>query len=325
MNRKRSSDNAVPNRQPHASAPDRLSCWHISAGTARGAAHRAAGLPNQDAKDHCATSDGDGIVVAVADGHGHRRHFRSAEGSEFAVATGCRVGSRLASDLTGLADADGARAAVRSAVAALVREWRTAVASHLAVQPYTGTEQATLDSAGDGPAVPYGSTLLVAVVGPRWLACAQIGDGDVLAVRPDGQSVVPLPGDDRLDGLRTTSLCQEDAEEAFRIGVQDLTVDPLIALLLATDGFGNSQAADPWQPGVGQDLAKLAAAHDHHWFERHVLQWAERCASTEGGGDDTTIVLLLNPRAKALARTAASSAAQGDGTARDEHSVKEEA
>ncbi len=190
---------------------------------------------------------------------------------------------------------------MRSAVAALVREWRSAVAGHLAAQPYTAEEQAALDGAEDGPDVPYGSTLLVAVVCSRWLACAQIGDGDVLAVRPNGQSVVPLPGDGRLDGLHTTSLCQEDAEEAFRVGVRDLEVDPLIAVLLATDGFGNSQAADPWQPGVGQDLAKLAAEHDHHWFDRHVPQWAERCASTEGGADDTTIVLLLNPRAMALA------------------------
>ncbi len=273
-------------------AIDRAGNWHISAGIARGAAHRAAGLPNQDSM-RCITSDCPGIVVAVADGHGHRRHFRSAEGSAFAVAAGCRVGSRLASYLTGQADREGATAAVRSAVAALVQEWRSAVAGHLAAQPYTAEEQAALDSAGDGSDVPYGSTLLMAVISPRWLACAQIGDGDVLAVRPDGQSVVPLPGDDRLDGLHTTSLCQENAEEAFRIGVQDLTADPLIALLLATDGFGNSQAADPWQPGVGQDLARLAAEHDHRWFDRQVPQWAQRCASTEGGGDDTTVVLLL--------------------------------
>jgi hypothetical protein len=276
-------------------AIDGLGSWHISAGGARGAAHCAAGLPNQDSMARSTTPGGAGIVVAVADGHGHRRHFRSAKGSALAVATGCGVGSQLAPDLTGHAHQEDAIAALRSAAAALVREWRSAVAAHLAAQPYTAEEQAALDSAGDGPDVPYGSTLLVAVVCPRWVACAQIGDGDILAIRADGRSTVPLPGDDRLDGLRTTSLCQENAEQSFRVGVQDLQADPLIALLLATDGFGNSQAADPWQPGFGQDLAKLAAEHDHRWFDRQVPQWAERCASTEGGGDDTTIVLLLNP------------------------------
>ncbi len=276
--------------------------WHVSAGTAAGAAHRAAGLPNQDSIARCTTcARGAGTVVAVADGHGHRRHFRSVHGSAFAAAAGCRVGSWLASELTGHADRSGAEAAVRSAMAGLVREWRGAVAGHLAAAPYTAAEQAALDSTGDGPDVPYGSTLLVAVVCPPWLACAQIGDGDVLAIWPDGRSVVPLPGDDRLDGVHTTSLCQENAEEAFRVGVRDLTADPVLALLLATDGFGNSQAADPWQPGVGQDLAKLAAEHDHRWFDDQVPRWAERCASADGSGDDTTIAVLLNPRAMALA------------------------
>jgi hypothetical protein len=193
---------------------------------------------------------------------------------------------------------------VRSTLGGLVREWRSAVAGHLARHPYTGEEQAALDSTGDGPDVPYGSTLLLAVVCARWLACAQIGDGDFLAVRPDGQSIVPLPGDERLDGLHTTSLCQKNAEEAFRVGVQNLDDIPLLALLLATDGFGNAQAADPWQPGVGHDLAKLAAEHDHRWFDDQVPRWAERCASAEGSGDDTSIVLLLNPGATVLAAQA---------------------
>jgi len=279
--------------------------WHISTGSARGAAHRAAGLPNQDSVAwRTVTAGGGETVAAVADGHGHSRHFRSANGSALAVAVGRRVSSRLAANLAGQGAKAGAEAAVRSTLGGLVREWRRAVAGHLAHHPYTAEEQAALDSTGDGPDVPYGSTLLLAVVCPRWLACAQIGDGDFLAVRPDGQSIVPLPGDERLDGLRTTSLCQKDAEEAFRVGVQNLDDIPLLALLLATDGFGNAQAADPWQPGVGHDLAELAAEHDHRWFEDQVPTWAERCASAEGSGDDTTIVLLLNPGATAMAARA---------------------
>ena len=212
------------------------------------------------------------------------------------------MGSQLAADLAGQPDRAGAEAAVRSEVSALVQGWRTAVAGHLAAQPYTTEDQATLDSAGDAAEVPYGSTLLLAVVAPRWLACAQIGDGDVLAVYPDGRSAVPVPGDDRLDGLRTTSLCQQDASDAFRVGVHDLHEVPLLALLLATDGFSNAQAADPWQPGVGRDLAQWAAEYDHDWFNTQVPQWAERCASAQGSGDDTTVVLLLNRGVIAMAR-----------------------
>ena len=115
----------------------------------------------------------------------------------------------------------------------------------------------------------------------------------MLAVRPDGSSFAPVAGDDRLDGRRTTSLCQPDALASFRTGAHDLRQVPLAALLLATDGYGNAQADEPWQPSVGRDLAELAACHDRHWFGQEVPGWAQRCASAEGSGDDATIALLL--------------------------------
>jgi Protein phosphatase 2C len=192
-------------------------------------------------------------------------------------------------------------ATVRDELAqAVVADWRAAVAGHLAAWPYTTQEQAALDLAADGPEVPYGSTLLVAMIAAHWLVCAQIGDGDLLAIGPDGRCFYPVTADDRLDGHRTTSLCQPDAVASFRIGTHDLREAPLIALLLATDGYGNAQADEPWQPGVGRDLAEFAAEHDHHWFERQVPVWAQRCASADGSGDDTTIALLLHPCATAL-------------------------
>jgi hypothetical protein len=270
--------------------------WHVVTGTARGAAHLASGLPNQDA---VASDDGPGrfVAVAVADGHGHARHFRSAAGSALAVDVACRVAARLAAGRSaglsaGLCAAGAAEAAGELAEA-VVADWRAAVAAQLAARPYTARERSVLDLAGDPPEVPYGSTLLAAMIAGDWLVCAQIGDGDMLAVCRDGSCFPPVPGDDRLDGQRTTSLCQQDAVESFRTGAYDLRQLPLAALLLATDGYGNAQADEPWQPGVGRDLAELAARHDHHWFARVVPEWAQRCASADGSADDATIALLL--------------------------------
>jgi hypothetical protein len=59
--------------------------WRAMTGTARGAAHDARGLPNQDSAESLAIDQAGAIVVAVADGHGHDRHFRSAAGSKLAV------------------------------------------------------------------------------------------------------------------------------------------------------------------------------------------------------------------------------------------------
>jgi hypothetical protein len=268
----------------------------VITGSARGAAHQASGLPNQDAVARAVGPRGS-VVAAVADGHGHIRHFRSADGAALAVDVACRAASQTAARLTECdPGSEGAELAGQESEAlarAVVADWRSAVADQLAARPYTPEEQYVLDLAGDTPVVPYGSTLLVAVVTARWLVCAQIGDGDMLAVRPDGGSFRPVAGDARLDGLRTTSLCQPDALASFRTGAHDLREVPLTALLLATDGYGNAQADEPWPPGVGRDLAGLAAAHDHHWFEQQVPGWAERCASADGSGDDATLALLL--------------------------------
>jgi hypothetical protein len=295
------ADTQYPLRTPGVTgiAGDRRAAWHAIVGSARGAAHYLSGLPNQDAAA-CQDSPG-GIIVAIADGHGHSRHFRSAEGSALAVDVACQVAAPMAAALT----AEGPTAATASEAArnlpgAIVAVWSAAVADQIAAQPYTAREQAALDAVGDGPEVPYGSTLLVTMIAGPWLVCAQIGDGDMLGVRPDSGLLYPVAGDDRLEGQQTTSLCRPDAETSFRTGAHDLRETPLAALLVATDGYGNAQAEEPWQPGVGRDLAELAACRDNEWFEQQVPDWARRCASSEGSGDDTTIALLLAPsRARA--------------------------
>jgi hypothetical protein len=274
------------------STTDEVVTWQVITASARGSAHRASGAPNQDA---AASQDGPGgVVAAIADGHGHIRHFRSADGAALAVEIACQVASRatagLAADAAG--DEEAALAGQEVARAAL-DGWRSAVADQLGVRPYTKEERFVLSLADDSPLIPYGSTLLVAVITGRWLVCAQIGDGDMLAVRPDGSVFSPVAGDDRLDGRRTTSLCQPDALASFRTSAHDLSQVPLAALLLATDGYGNAQADEPWQPSVARDLAELAASHDRRWFEQEVPGWAQRCASSDGSGDDATIALLL--------------------------------
>jgi hypothetical protein len=269
-----------------------VATWQVITGSARGSSHRASGLPNQDA----VASQGapGGVVVAIADGHGHVRHFRRADGAALAVDVACRVASRAVAGLVAQdTGADQAARAGRELARAVVAGWRSAVAGQLETRPYTAEEQSILDLAADTPVIPYGATLLVAVIAGRWLVCAQIGDGDMVAVRPDGSSFSPVAGDDRLDGRRTTSLCQPDALASFRTSAHDLCEVPLAALLLATDGYGNALAAEPWQPGVGRDLARLAADRDQRWFGQEVPGWAQRCASADGSGDDATIALLL--------------------------------
>jgi Protein phosphatase 2C len=279
--------------------------WRAMIGTARGAAHDARGLPNQDSAESLAIAQAAGTVVAVADGHGHDRHFRSAAGSKLAVRTACAVVAGLAADGGSQPWSPERAAALRDQLPeAIVARWREAVTLDIAAHPYTAEELSALEQARDGPSIPYGSTLLVALIADGWLVCAQIGDGDLLAVQPDGGAWSPVSGDDLLDGYRTTSLCQPVAVSSFRAAAHDLRARPLLALLLSTDGYGNAQAEEPWQPVVARDLAELAARHDHRWFAEQLPAWAERCASAAGSADDTTIALLLAPGSERLAAAA---------------------
>jgi hypothetical protein len=279
--------------------------WQAMIGTARGAAHDARGLPNQDSAESLAIDQAGGIVVAVADGHGHDRHFRSAAGSKLAVRTACAVVEGLTAGAGGQSWGPERAATLRDRLPeAIVARWREAVAHDIAAHPYTAAELSALEHAGDGPDIPYGSTLLVALIADGWLVCAQIGDGDLLAVRPDGGAWSPVSGDDLLDGYRTTSLCQPGAVSSFRAAAHDLRAAPLLALLLSTDGYGNAQAEEPWQPVVARDIAGLAARHDHGWFAGQLPAWAERCASAAGSADDTTIALLLAAGSGRLAAAA---------------------
>ena len=65
--------------------------WQIHAASVTGAAHVEDGRPNQDAVAHqllTLPGGSDLLVVAIADGHGDSRHFRSDRGAKMAVAAG---------------------------------------------------------------------------------------------------------------------------------------------------------------------------------------------------------------------------------------------
>jgi hypothetical protein len=234
--------------------------------------------------------------VAVADGHGHRRHFRSARGSQLAVAVACEAAQALAARLDGFQTAAPIESeALGTLVPAITGQWRDAVREDVAADPFTSRERAS--RGGDDPLIAYGSTLLLAIAGRRWLVLVQIGDGDIMGIQPDGRPLLPVPRDPSLDGHQTTSLCGPGAEDEFRAAVVDTSTTPLLGVMLATDGYGNAQVADPWADAVSADLAELINDRPPEWLAGQLPLWASRCASADGSADDTTIALLIAPSA----------------------------
>jgi hypothetical protein len=270
--------------------------WLALTASQLGAAHRASALPNQDAVAARQVRP-DLLVAAVADGHGHRRHFRSARGSQLAVAVACEAAQELAARLDEFQVAAPIEsAALGTLVPAITERWRDAARDDLAADPFTAREEAAR-GADDDDLIAYGSTLLLAIAGRRWLVLVQIGDGDIMGIQPDGRPLLPVPRDPSLDGHQTTSLCGPHAEDEFRAAVVDTSTTPLLGVMLATDGYGNAQVADPWTDAVSADLAELINDRPPEWLAGQLPLWASRCASADGSADDTTIALLIAPSA----------------------------
>ncbi|HUD38398.1 MAG TPA: PP2C family serine/threonine-protein phosphatase [Streptosporangiaceae bacterium] len=268
--------------------------WELYSASAIGADHVRAGSPNQDAvgtSKFDLPAGGRLPVFAVADGHGHARHFRSDRGSRLAVAAATSVAERWAAGLPapGIPTADAASQLVRD----IVERWRELVAADLAADPITEVQAAAM-LPDDPSEIPYGATLLLGVLTAQVAVLGQIGDGEMVLVLPDGRALEPVPGDSRLDGTKTTSICQPDAVSAFRVALVSLARTPVFAVLAATDGYGNAQADDNWRSTLAADLVRLGRERGARWIGSQVADWAGACASSDGSGDDCTIALALN-------------------------------
>ena len=296
---------ATPAAEPAGREPE----WVVVTASAKGASHAATGAPNQDAvaAERAGTA---GVVAAVADGHGHSRHLRSGRGSRIAVLVGCQVAQELAGRIErdGLlsASADAAQTAGQLqslveefCVPAVIERWHDAVLADVRADPFTEAEQAHRH-AGDDPVIAYGSTLLLGLTLGDWLLLAQIGDGDVVGVLAGGACILPVPADPQLDGLVTTSLCGSDPRRDFRVAVVSTRRKPLLAVLLATDGYGNAQVVEDWPAAFSADLAWMLRDRDVNWLAAQLPSWAARCASPDGSADDTTVALMVSPTAARL-------------------------
>ena len=179
--------------------------WSVLAANAVGASHQATGRPGQDAfdfgpSDH--TTDPP-LAVAVADGHGHRIHFRSKEGSRFAVEVACDTALHEAEALGACRSVEDVRSHTLNVVLPRVVEaWRDACDRDLQGRPVTLEELEAVgfpeeERAGaldeNDPLLAYGSTLMFAGLAGPWLLLAHIGDGDIFIVEADGTAAIPVP------------------------------------------------------------------------------------------------------------------------------------
>ena len=274
--------------------------WSVLAQSVRGAAHCRSGQPNQDAGEtHPAEGFGLPLMLAVSDGHGSPKSFRSDRGSRFAVSVAIDETKRFIAGLPS-GEIDIKRAAADQLPGALVQGWEQRVRLDLADQPFTEEEErrvtaqcgaAAWRSLLENPLVAYGATLLAAVATASFLLLVQIGDGDIVTVSPSGCADRPLKSDARLFAGETTSLCLDDAVESFVVGAFRLDRNRPALVLLSTDGYVNSYREDSGFLKVGSDLLTMIREEGIESVQRDLPAWLDE-VSVLGSGDDVTLGVM---------------------------------
>jgi serine/threonine protein phosphatase PrpC len=272
--------------------------WQVVGASVRGAAHLRSGLPNQDAigwsPDPAGTSP---LVIAVSDGHGSNRCFRSDAGAAMAVRIALAIMAEFDQTLSPQAAEQTARELITRN---LVTGWREAVQADLAQRPLADPELNSLQerdgaaarqSVERNPIVAYGATLLTVLVAESFVLYLQLGDGDIMTVSESGEVNRPLPKDERLLGNETTSLCLPEAWRDFRVSMHPLERGIPALIVLSTDGYANSFRDEAGFLQVGSDLLRLIRSDGLSCVSSNLASWLQE-TSQAGSGDDITVGIV---------------------------------
>ena len=258
--------------------------WKIIGKSVRGASHERSGLPNQDAIDWYPKSGlGLPLIIALSDGHGSRKCFRSDRGARFAVSAAVEAAKAIA-----VLPAESGRSIKKMAEEQIPKQihrcWKERVDRDIQEFPFTEEEKLLSDP---NPYLPYGATLLLALLTPSFLLFLQLGDGDIVVIRENGDTQRPVPKDDRLLGNETTSLSASDAWKDFRFCFLPVLDSLPRLIMLSTDGYANSFRDDQSFRKVGTDILEIAKSEGIAYIENNLEEWL-KTASVSGSGDDIT-------------------------------------
>lgn len=278
--------------------------WRVWACSVQGAAHVRQQLRNQDAAAHWIAGDEphQPVVLAVADGHGSDKSFRSHVGSDFAVSTAIDICREFVRETREATLSEVKQAAEQRLPLLLTKSWQDKVAQHWANQPLTDQElerwpiaqhlrqRETLVSPHEILRI-YGSTLLVIIADHRSMLCLQLGDGDMLAVQGDLNGVLsvsrPIERDEASIANETHSLCQLDAAQRIKLRFSVFGQLAPSLLFACTDGYSNGFESAAGFEQVGPDLCRALQQDGVTALAAELPIELER-VSTLGSGDDVT-------------------------------------
>jgi len=283
--------------------------WTAISASVRGNWHEQSGQKNQDAvRLKNPRTAADALLIAVSDGHGSLRSFRSDRGSVIAAECALRLLKKFVRQTgPGVPLSRVRRQAQRRWPRELVAAWRRAVRADLARDPFSPIDFAAFPESppvikpgAEPPPIAYlayGATLIVTAVTRRYILYAQLGDGDILTVDGNGTVSCPLKRNHKFYANETASLCTNEALSEFQVRVDPVRVATPALIMLSTDGYANCFGDDEGFFSVGADLLAYTQRHGAVFVDKNLGKWL-RESSRDGSGDDITVGLAVRTMAR---------------------------
>jgi serine/threonine protein phosphatase PrpC len=266
----------------------------------QGVSHIKNGKPCQDAS-LCVKNE-TYKFIAVSDGHGDERYFRSDVGSKCAV-----LAAKECMTLQSVIDAlkKEAQEKTRENVIipqlkkSVISRWNTLISAHYNAYPFTEEELSAVPDkyaakyrAGEQIESAYGATIIAALLTDTFLLAMQIGDGCCAVMDADGNLSIPVPECAKCVGNMTTSLCEADAFDNFR----HYFVCPgnaKAAVIIATDGIEKSFSSEETLLGFFRVMVSSFTKKDEEEAKAELFDYLPRM-SEKGSGDDISIGLVAS-------------------------------
>jgi len=265
-----------------------------------GQSHKASGVC-QDASGFY--SNKNVSILAVSDGHGGEKHFRSDIGSKIAVDVGISSIKCFISNypsLSGLQKKD-IDSLFKQLKENIIYSWNEGISNHLSNNPLNNEEINKLSTYDKDEylssskitnyASIYGATFIAACVTSKFHFIIQLGDGDAVIKDTRGY-YMPMPIDEKLHFNVTTSLCEKDAIDSFRhFYKQSLP----ISIILSTDGLKNSFVNVDYLYSLYDDILNDAKVESVEDLSRGLFEDLP-VLSQKGSGDDISLAMMWDPK-----------------------------
>ena len=251
-----------------------------------GASHIRKGKPNQDSVGTLSLVNGAVHILAVSDGHGSERYFRSDVGSKLAIKAAHHVCEEFFESLPTLSEI---KKQLDIVVKRLVYKWRKEVTAHWEHYPFSEAEEALLKNP-DKIHIAYGATLVIAVITPKYAIYLQLGDGDIVVIDHEQRLFCPIAPESDVLGVETHSLCEKDAEQYCRIYSMSYEQIPRL-VLLSTDGYANSFANNTSFLDMVEQVYQKILQHGLGAILDVLPTWIAD-TTEQGSGDDISVALF---------------------------------